>query len=345
MNFTPLGNQVFSSVSDASHILVDNRWEGILSPVKEQRMRPEDVYSTMSRSLLHSGGGSVYDGRAMSTTTAVKSRRTNASAANYMSKLLSGYQHASAIREMGEDQASMFSKARRDTAENLVSLDPFLSAIGQIRGTGIGNTFTFSNLRQIDPNVENVTRAQLMAPTSLASAHQTGQTAEWGGSDLYTTTASVLSQAIPSILMELALTRIVFKTTNRNISGGITTVIMDAQGFSSGDISQYLDIFKIRLEHEILQDISFNNSFDFAIEMRVDLLGETWINISLEGKAPADFVTPSFCDALLVPVITTNDQLAMNLANDFEQLSISLADIHSQKFDASPLGNYRTSGI
>jgi len=347
VEFTPMGTQVYNSVSDSSHILADNNWSGIFTPQKEQRMRPEDVYSTMSRQGLYTGlgAGSIYDSRSISTTSAVKSRRSNASAANYMAQVLQGYSNASQSREFGDSQEKLFTKARGDVAESLVSTDGFLSAIGQIRGTGIGNVFTYNNLLALDPQVELVTRAQLMMPVVQATAHQAGQTAEWGGADIFTTTATVLSNAIPSIMMDLTVTRLVFKTTNRNFGGAITTVVFDAQGFSSGDLTRQLEVFKIRLEQELLRDISFNNAIDFAIEMRVDLLGETWISLSLDGKAPVDYVTPSFCDALMVPVLTCSDTLTTTIASDFEALSISLADLSSQNHKYGPVGGWKASGI
>ena len=86
---TPMGNQVHSSVTDNSHVLVDHNWSGVFSANTDKRLRPEDVYSTMSRSHLE-GLGTVMDARVASTQQAVKSRRQNGSAANYMASILSG---------------------------------------------------------------------------------------------------------------------------------------------------------------------------------------------------------------------------------------------------------------
>lgn len=331
VEYTPMGNQNRQVVSDSSHILVDNGWTGIYNANKEQRMRPEDVYTTMSRAQISGlNDGSLLDTRAMSTNMAVKSRRSNNSAANYMSQILKGYNQASMSAEFGIGNQELLSMARGFAAEGIASKDPFILAISQIRGMPTGNTFTFNDLVTLDPNVQYVTKAQLMAPTAMAKIHNAGQTAEWSGSDFYTATANILSQSVPSLLMELALTRVVFKTTNRNIGSGVTVGIYDAEGFSNGDYTTALDIFKMRLEHEILRDISFNNGIDFAIEMKVDLLGETWITLSMDGGPLTDYVTPSFADALLTPVLTLDNQRAINLASDFEQLSSHLLDANSQ---------------
>ena len=325
IEFTPVGNQTHTSLIDSSHVLVDNNWSSVHAPMIDQRLRPEDVYSTMSRSQL-TGLGSVVDTRSMSSNAAVKSRRSNGNAANYMARILQDYKSASLQAEFGQTDVQVLDQARTFSQENLAGRDPFLSAIAGVRNMGVQNIFTFRDLEMIDPNVRNVTRATLMGPTQQASAHQAGMTSVWSGADRTTTVATILSQSVPSLLMDLALTEVIFQSTNRDLQGRINTVLMHANGFSGGDQSQALQIFTMRLEQEILNDVSFGNETDFAIEMRVDLLGETWIKLSLDSGPFIDYVTPSFCDAMLVPVLTTNNDLAVTLASDFEQLSIALAD-------------------
>jgi hypothetical protein len=173
-----------------------------------------------------------------------------------------------------------------------------------------------------------------MAPTHRVSVHQTGQTADWGASDLNTSVATILSNAVPGMLMELALTKVILMATNRTIGCVIKTTIIDVEGFSNGDNSNAIAIFITRLENEVLRDISYNGSMDFAVEMHIDLLGETWIKLSLNGQPAIDYVTPSFCDALLTPVITSDDTRAMTLASDFDTLTSQLIDSRTVRRNA-----------
>lgn len=321
---TPMGNQLHTAVIDSSLLLVDNNWNGIHSQ-GDQRMRPMDVYSTMSRTHLPTGSN-VLDMRATNSNTAAKSRRSNNLAGNFAANILQNYQAAADAAEFGVGEQEILASARGFASEHLVGKDPFLSAMSDFRGMPIGNTFTFDNLRRLDPNVDNVTIAQIMLPAERTTVHTAGQTAEWGGSDRETVVATILSQSVPALLMDLALTRIVFKASNRDISNQITIGIYDVGGFSSGDQSFAMQMFQQRLEHEVLRNISFDNETDFAIEMQVDLLGETWIRMMLDNKAQVDFVAPSFCDALSVPVLTMNQDLSMDLATDFTALSTALRD-------------------
>lgn len=320
---TPTGNQTYSSVVDASHVLADHNWanqSGIYSPEKEHRMRPVDVFSAMSRSHLPSAN-TVLDLRTTLTSAAVKSRRTNSLASNYMSHILDNYKNANAQAQFGMEETSILGSARGLVAEKPATNDPFLSAISQIRGTPVGSVFNWRDLVTLDPGVDHVTVVQIMDQVHRGQVHAAGQTQHWGGADLETQAASVLSQAVPALLMNVMLTGIGFKSTNRTqIGGQMHTQFFEALGFTNVDLSPYVEMFRARLESEVLYDITYGNTMDYALEMRVDLLGETWIKISINGGPFIDYVVPSFCDSLTVPVLTSNPNLALSLANDFNLL-------------------------
>jgi hypothetical protein len=323
---TPLGVQSFSNVFDNSHILVDNGWNGIYDSFRhDQRLRPEDVYTVMTRTHLPDNGN-LLDARNINNTVAVKSRRSNGLASEYMAKILDGYNQASVQAQYGQDNDTILSEARGIVGESPASRDPFLSAIAQVRHCPVGNIFTFSDLQRLDPNVDNVTVVSLAAPTERASLHITGQTADWGASDRSTHVATILSQSVTGLLLDYGLTRVVFMSTNRNFGGATTTTFIDVCGFSTGDLSPQLEAFKSKLENGILRDISMCNQTDFMVEMQADLLGETRMRISVDGGPVVDYVTPTFCDALMVPVLTSNNDLTTNLANDFEALASALTE-------------------
>ena len=327
-SYGPTGANVQQGVTSGSHIIVDNAWGGVYSPDRDQNMRPTDVYTAMTRLQLQGiPQGDIYDTRSMTNNTAIKSNRANSSATNYVSKIFNGYSNAVRNAAFGAGESSIMDDARGLVMESSAPDDPFLSAIMNVRGDpALGNTFTLNDLKQLDPNVSNVTTAIVTSPQTRAVTHYAGQTADWGGSNIQTTTATILSQAVPSLLMDVALTRIVFMATNRILGGGVQTTIMDAQGFSGGDLSNQLAVFISRLESEVLRDISFNNSIDFALEMHADLMGETFVKISLGGEPMVDFVTPQFCDALMAPIVSGINDRVMNVASDFQVLAEHLID-------------------
>jgi hypothetical protein len=263
----------------------------------------------------------MYDERTIANNLAMKSRRANGVPASYMANILQSWKSSEADTSIGSSRGDILEAARDYSAENIASKDPLLSAISNVTGRPIGDSFSYNELMLLDPNVDNLAVVVLMSATEKATVHQAGLTADWGGSDGVTHAATILSQAIPGLLMEQGLTWVVFKTTNQSRDGVISTVVFDVRGFSDTfDHSLGLQNFIRNMEFQVLQDLSYSGAMSFEISMQIDLLGETWIKISLDGKPEVDYVTPSFCDALTVPVVTTNGRLAMSVANDFSDL-------------------------
>lgn len=65
--------------------------------------------------------------------------------------------------------------------------------------------------------------------------------------------------------------------------------------------------------------------------MRVDLFGDTWINLSLGNNPQVMFNTPSFADGLFTPVIANNSNQFNNVVHDFETLLNNVTDVSSTR--------------
>ena len=348
---TAYGNQQQASVINSSHVLIDNNFSGIYNNIGgDQWIRPEDVYVVMNRSHLdgYGHGDTLFDARYAARRMAVKSRRSNCLATNYMATVLEGYSHAikdnSAFSDFAPSQEEIFTKARGYTQEAIAARDFFLSAIASMRDMPVGNSFRWDELLSLDPDAEQKTHVVLMAPAQRMTMHQAGQTADWGAVDRSTVVATILTHAVPGLLMDLGLTQVAFMATNRVIDrviGCQTHVAMQhVQGFSQNiDLTPFAQAFELRLRNEILRDISFDNQTDFHIEMVVDLVGETRINISVDGQPPVDYNAPSFCDALLAPIVTCNNDLTTTMASDFDSLANLVVD-QSWNSPQTKMGNF-----
>lgn len=337
---TPFGVQTQSSISDCSHVLSDSNWSGIYTPNRQIAMRPSDIFSKLIVSGVEDelAASNSYDGTSTLTSIATKSKRTNTVATNYIGDIVRSYTQAESQLGITNDPVGnmdALSTAQSYSRENSAARDPFLETISNLTGNPITDYFTLEDLQRLDPNALNNTTYIKMSTTEMASTHQAGQTQHWGGSDLHTHVATILSNAVPSIMVNQLITRIAFVTTNMDFSGRIDTRIADLDGFVSNmDMSGLANGFIGKLENEILKDFAMSE-IGFGIQMQVDLLGETWIKVNINGEE-FDYVTPSFCDAMLVPIVTTNNQTAKALAHDLGTLMTTIAD-HK--------GNHNLSGI
>lgn len=344
---TAFGNQQQASVINSSHVLVDNNFGGIYNNAGgDQWIRPEDVYVVMNRSHLdgYNHGETLFDARNAARRMAVKSRRSNCLATNYMATILEGYNHAvkdnSAFSAVAPSQEEIFTKARGYTQEAIAARDFFLSAIANMRNMPVGNSFRWGELLSLDPDAERNTRVVLMAPAQRTTMHQAGQTADWGAVDRSTVVATILAHGVPGLLMDLGLTQVAFMATNRVIGCQTHVAMQHVQGFSQNiDLAPFAQAFELRLQNEILRDISFDNQTDFHVEMVVDLVGETRINVSVDGQPPVDYTAPSFCDALSAPIATCNSELTSTMASDFDSLVNLVAD-QSWNSPQAELGNF-----
>lgn len=340
---TPTGMGMSQTVTDNSHVLYNDTPGGLAgmfaaASQKEMRLRPYDVFMTIGRAHLPESE-QIYDTRVIQGPKAELSKRQNNMPANYVADVLQSYKAASMHgRQFGQAEEQVITAAAGYVRERAAEQNPFLSALSQMHGTPVANWFTFADLLAIDPAVDAVTQVVLMGPTQQNMAHVANQTATWGTADHDTVIATSLSNSVPALMMELALTKIAFKSTNNNVGGQPLTMILDAGSFSNIDQSQSLAFFTHQLEKVLLADLTMNNQISYALEMRVDLLGETWIHMSFDARPFIDYVTPSFCDALLTPVLTTNAQQAVSLAHDFDQLTGYIGDRHSN------FGNQWASG-
>lgn len=323
---TPLGRRSYQGVIDSSHILVDNNYSGMFQSNIDERMRPEDVFSAMTRAV-YSSEGTFVDARTANTSNPVLSQRKNGIPSNYVASILSSYQNAAISPSQDNvSEASLLGIARDFSSNQTIVNDAFIKAISQLQGVPATSHFTMRDLMNLDPNVVSMTSVVKAGPLQVSGMHNAGSTATWDGSDIVTQTASILSNSVSALLMELGLTGIHFRSTNRNLTMQAETVIGDYLSFSNQDMSRNIQTFVNRFHHEVLNGITWNNQIGYELEMRVDLLGDTWISLRFGDETQMDFVQPSFADSLIVPVLSGSKDHVQGLANDFNMFVNSVID-------------------
>lgn len=334
---TPFGMKSQFNVIDSAHVLVDNAIPSLYATDVTERMRPEDVFSAMSRQT-YANIGSFVDERTVHNGIPVLSNRKNGIPTNYLADIMEGFQNALIDpTDSTGNPSEHLSKARAFAASPSIQMDAFIKAISNAKHVPVTSSFTFADLASLDPNVTNCTKyIKVGVPTitvasnfgGLSNAqpwdqmHQAGTSQTWENPDSATHMAVVLANSVPALLMELALTGIHFQSTNRNLGsvlqqgGQMLTTVGNWESFSNFDMTNHLRTFVTRFEREIMYGLTFMNQMDYMIEMRADLLGETWIKVSVNGGPVVWYNQPSFADALAVPVLSNNRQQVTDVVND-----------------------------
>jgi hypothetical protein len=330
---TGTGNREYYNVADNAHIIVDNHFDGIHQPEKEYRMRPADVYSTMTRIGLGQQNLDMNDTRTLITGMPQKSWRANANTTAYAASLFENYKTAMKLDALGQSEDQILSQARGTAAEQSVSQDAFMAAINRMRGSQ-GNVFTLRDLTRLDQHAldDDIAILTMQGQASAMNPYGHGgffhnQSTEvgWQAANQYTQIATILGHSIPAIMVDNAIAKIIVHMSNRNEFRQGEVVVSQMLDFpamagTTIDMSQFVERFKWRVVHEVLNDLSFDNQIDYLFNMQIDLLGESIIEVSMNGGEFETFVLPSFCDALLIPIVTNNDQRSLQLASDFDSL-------------------------
>ena len=327
---TPNGMVMGTHVVDASQILTGKAEMRMGSQgTVHHAMRPQDVFAVISQGAL-GDSMQVNDTRHTFVNGPMKSNRTNALAPEYLSKTLRAQQQAEHRVDTYESGDEIANVARGIVQDPNIGTDLFFGTLKRHLGFGEGDYITYGALCQLDPNTDNIASVIMVGNgMQQVSAWGVENTAHWNGANMETVAATILSQAVPAIMMELMLSEAHLMATNETLNGEYLVTMQHFNGFSDKvDPRPYAARLLERLKVEVLRDLTQNNLIQFRLTMNVKLTGETMISISMNGQPAIDFVCPSFCDSLMAPVITTNKQTLYGLAHDLSSLFTNIDTKH-----------------
>lgn len=341
VTMSPTGRQVHRVVADNSHLLFNKETRGMASPYREDFMRPEDIFGLMSLSSVSKDiSRDSYDARTVLSTRPVKSSRSNGIAANYMSKIMEGYNTAWISNQLSPGEDTIYGNAMGNVVEKVAANDMFLNILRQVRQSMFAEgVFTLRNLETIDQaalNNPQITKFNIFAEAERSVSDTRQNSTTWHDSGVEHQMAAVLSQTVPALMMDLMLMGVEFRATNRALINSQDVVNVSGHiGFSEElNMSQHVLVFEKRMEQEVMRDLSKNGQIDYDVFMFVDMLNEARIRISIYGRPYVEFCAPTFCDALYVPLLTQNRDKAVGIAGDFESMHMQII---SSTSDAAPL--------
>jgi hypothetical protein len=309
-------------------------------------LRATDVYAGIQSGYLNQGfqyqqpGSTMVDTRYMHNSDAFLSNKADAMPSHYVGNILENVIRHQSLLEFGAEQQDLYSECRNSLKEATVLENPFMRCVKNVRGYGTGTTFSFGDLMKIDPNVKNnAIYNTLQGTRQMPQMGEAGQMSYWNGADRNTLVATMLGNAVPALMMDLLISKIVFRSTNQDMAGMINTVLIDAKSISSADMRMNYENFIYRFNTEVMYDLTFGNQDIYQLEMQADMFGDTFISLSLNGGPMVPYNTPSFCDSLMTPVITGNSDSFFKLTNDFETMFNSIS------LPSKPLGLSLNTGV
>lgn len=352
---TPTGRQSRQAVSEAAQIIptADASQTGAFPGEMPNLLRPKDLVNSMSTSIL--GDEDVVDLRTVPCMGPTSSRRDNANSSVYMSRTLKALESAYGpeMDDPGRSMEDIYDSAKGSLQEPSLNHNQFFEILLQMTDYQQSGSVAWSDFCRVFPDADPVsvfiTRGEAMRQwrhdeNPAAFTPERGQSEAWVGSTPETIAATILSHAIPSIMMDLMITQVAFVATNETVEGKFVVELREANSFSKNlEMGPYLQRFLDRVEWEVLRDVSNNNQMGINLQMRCDLLGDSVMTISMNGGPDIDYVVPSFSDALIAPVVGGSRDVLNNLAHDMETLYSNGATVHATQQQAT-MFDYNSGG-
>lgn len=320
-----MGMQNQVRVSEATHLLMPPPGYSNGSSIDTHTMRPEDILNAISTSAITDG--TRLDMRTnFSMSPVKKSYRTNGLAPNYLARTMNAVDQALRI-DQNLQQTQLYSEARGLVKEPMLSQDLFIKIISMSTQFKERGFLTYGELCAVFPNTDHI-RTMIMPREAMrvgSAIPGRGASEYWHVPTNETVIATILTHAVPALMMELMLTKLTFTATNMTLNGQPEIQFHDSRGFIDGmDMTQYVQRFMQRFVSEVMADITHNNMFQINLAMTCNILGDTMITLSISGGPNVDYVSPSFCDALFSPLVTTDLMSFQTMAHDLDCLNNNL---------------------
>ena len=96
-------------------------------------------------------------------------------------------------------------------------------------------------------------------------------------------------------------------------------------------------VSQVAVRTKLMTGLTYGNQIPYRLDAKVDTLGETWIEISINGEPPAMYVAPTFSDALATPVVTINSQVLEGITWGANQIADTIWENDSQGMRSNSL--------
>jgi len=295
-------------------------------------LRPEDIFTGIQGSYLtqYAAGinePNILDDRQDQSHSAIRSRRANGIPSNFLSSVVGNYRSASMLADMGQGSDDVYGRAIQSSWEGRVYENPFIHALSEMKGSPGGadiTHFTVNDLSLLDPTIGQKTHYNELMPTVRLSSHgDTGN--NWLNATRETQIATILTHAVAGLMTQNMLVAVAFSSTNMTITGEFHTEFMPdlGQAVTTADMRMFYANFQQRLETEVMPDLVTppgGGIIPIHVIVTANLYSETRIELSIDGAPHEIFVTPSFCDSITSPIVTTDINAYHGLVTGIEEI-------------------------
>ncbi len=306
-------------------------------------LRPQDIFTGIQseyvRSSIQGFDNTYIDNRIQMGNIPNFSFKGNNIATSYLAKLLTAHQTATQMQSWGKNEQDITTAAMQNVMEHAFTENIFIEMLNQHRGFVSTATFRYNELQKIFPDVSKVMQYVSVGQVQrMSQLPQAGQSAYWNSSDNITLAATILGNAIPALMIETMLGTVNLMSTNHDNLGAMNTVIIDGQNYTNTPMANNYELFKYRLEKEVLYDVTHGNNEKYTLKLYANINADTIIDLSLGTEPETRFVLPTFCDSLFSPILSPQ-------INNYEQLTHDLQTLIKHVDDETGFSSVSNNGL
>lgn len=322
------------------HVLADNACNVQTQPL--MTMRPQDVFSAMQHASIASMPeiaepfGGMYDSRLCLKRNAVASNLDNSSPVNYMKDVISSFVAGTVAEYANPNEQEVLAKCSSAAAdrESAMVSNPFIQAImaNNQNSFGVNNSFHMRDLYNIDQGVDAVTMLIERNGQQMSEVAMVGNSATWMGSDMLTHAANFIARTLPAIMLSNNISSCFMTATNNVIGCKGDVMILNVANNLNTQVTP--DAFtrammncRTRIISEIMNVISHRDLFKYNISINYDQYGDTRVEIDMNNSGAHLYVSPTFADSMLSPVVTNDVKSVYSMANDISTLTDNIKDV------------------
>lgn len=246
-----------------------------------------------------------------------KLNRRNNVASTYLYDMLAAQQRAQRDAVSTGHIETTYTAASNYLRNPQIFHDPMMTELSSlstmIRQYG---TFEWGTLLRLFPDLEQ--RTTIINNTDSQVNHL--DMSHWAGSDMNTVAASVLVNAVPTIMLETLIGSIRIQFTNKTRDNRMSYQVLDAPYGVSDLAIPDINAFADRVIIECLNGITLSDSYELDLYIDASVFGETYVNISVAGLPPTPYVMPTFADNVASPAITHDVTHHQTVINDLTVL-------------------------
>lgn len=251
------------------------------------------------------------------------SNRHDSSPVNYLVRTFDGYRQVLNSSDEMMDTENLMTEAASAVANSFIYRNEFLNTLRSRTNYAAQGYVTYGQLCSIFEGIDQVNRVAINDGRSIRSLSNGTDSVAWNGRDSTTIAASLLAQTVPGIMMDCMMTNVQFQAVNGHGYGQFNVIINPDSVFmvvEGMDPSHYIQRFIDRLSVEVLIPISQNNAMGFKLSMATDVIGESVIDLAMDGQGHDRFVAPTFADSSFTSLVTSDSNRQSKISNDLTYL-------------------------